>query len=96
MKTVSVAFFDAKSLIRKELTPIGQSVTVEVYKGVFIDELLTRITGFRPDFHATKDRFLLHDNAPCRNAISIHRVLTGENVTILHLCCPYSPHLVDY
>lgn len=60
-------------------------------------EMLKQIARVRPHFHATKDWFLLHDNAPAYNAGTVRKFLMKKNVVVLNHS-PYSPDLApaDY
>jgi histone-lysine N-methyltransferase SETMAR len=63
----------------------------QFYLGV-MEQLLKRICSVRPEFHNSKEWFLLHDNAPVNTARVVARFLTRKQITVLHHPS-YSPDL---
>jgi histone-lysine N-methyltransferase SETMAR len=57
-------------------------VNGQFYLGV-MERLLKRIRRVRPEFHNSKERFLLYDNAPADTA-GVARFLARKQVTMLH------------
>ncbi len=66
-------------------------MTKEVYSDV-LARLLKRIQRVRPALYATKDFFLLHDNACPHTAALVQQFLALKTVSALHHP-PYSPDL---
>jgi hypothetical protein len=91
VKTMFIVFFDAQSVIHREFVPEGQTMNGKFYLGV-MELLLKRIRRVRPEFHNSKDWFLLHDNAPAHTAGVVARFLTRKQVTVLRHPS-YSPYL---
>jgi histone-lysine N-methyltransferase SETMAR len=90
VKTMFV-FFDAQGVIHREFVPEGQTVNGQFYLGV-MERLLKRIRLVRPEFHNSKEWFLLHDNALAHTASVVVRFLARKQVTVLqHPSC--SPDL---
>jgi histone-lysine N-methyltransferase SETMAR len=77
-------------VIHREFVPEGQTVNGQFYLGV-MELLLKRIRRVRPEFHNSKEWFLLHDNAPAHTA-GVARFLAREQVTVLRHPS-YSPDL---
>jgi hypothetical protein len=48
-----------------------------------MERLLKRICHVRPEFHNSKEWFLLHENTPA-NTASVGRFLARKQVTVLH------------
>lgn len=88
VKTMLVAFFDCRGMIHREFVPEGQTVNATFYMGV-MNRLLKRIARVRPDMHANKSWFLLHDNAPSHNAAVIRQFLAKKNSY-----CATPPHVL--
>jgi histone-lysine N-methyltransferase SETMAR len=96
MKTIFIVFFGAQGVIHREFVPEGQTVNGQFYLGA-MERLLERIRRVRPEFHNSKEWFLLHDNAPAQTAGVVARFLARKQVTVPHHpCC--SPFLapVDF
>jgi hypothetical protein len=89
VKTMFV-FFDAQGVIHREFTPEGQTVNGQFYLGV-IERLLKRICRDCPEFHNSKELFLLHDNVLAHTA-SVGHFLARKQITVLHHPS-YSPDL---
>jgi hypothetical protein len=86
-----IFFFDAQGVIHREFVPEGQTVNGQFYLCV-MERLLKRIRRVRPEFHNSKEWFLLHDNAPAHTAGVVARFLAIKQVTVLHHPS-YSPDL---
>jgi histone-lysine N-methyltransferase SETMAR len=91
VKTTFVVFFDALGVIYREFVPEGQTVNGQFCLGV-MERLLKRICRVRPEFHSSKEWFLLHDNAPAYTAGDVARFLARKQVTVLRHPS-YSPDL---
>jgi hypothetical protein len=91
VKTMFIVFFDTQGVIHREFVPEGQTVNGQFYLGV-MELLLKRIRRVRPEFHNSKDWFLLHDNAPAHTASDVACFLARKRVTVLHHPS-YSPDL---
>jgi hypothetical protein len=61
-------------VIRREFVPEGQTVNGKFYLGV-MEWLLKRIRRVRPEFHNSKEWFLLYDNVPAHTAGVVARFL---------------------
>jgi hypothetical protein len=83
MKTMFIVFFDAQGVIHREFVPEGQTVNGQFYL-VVMERLLKRILRVRPEFHISKEWFLLHDNALAHTAGVVARFLARKQVTVLH------------
>jgi histone-lysine N-methyltransferase SETMAR len=57
-----------------------------------MERLLKRIRCVRPEFHNSKEWFLLHENATAHTAGVVPRFLARKQVTVLHYPS-YSPDL---
>jgi hypothetical protein len=66
-------FFDAQGVIHREFVPEGQTANGQFYLGA-MEQLLKEIRRVHPEFHNSKEWFLLHDNAPV-----LVRVFLQEN-----------------
>jgi hypothetical protein len=64
VKTMFIVLFDAQGVIHREFVPEGQTVNGQFYIGV-MDWLLKRIRRVHPEFHNSKEWFLLH----CKSCI---------------------------
>jgi predicted Abi (CAAX) family protease len=82
VKTMFIVFFDAQGVIHREFVPEGQTMNGQFYLGV-MEWLLKQIRRVRPEFHNSKDWFLLHDNAPDHTAGVVARFLARKQVTVL-------------
>ena len=71
VKTLLIAFFANKGIIRKELVPAGQTINAAFYQSVY-NPLLQRI---RPELYRTGKWMLLHDNDPTHTAIRVRQFL---------------------
>jgi [histone H3]-lysine36 N-dimethyltransferase SETMAR len=91
VKTMLLAFFDAKGIIHKEFLPPGQTVNGIFYKQV-MERLLHRMSRVRSDMYHTQNWQLLHDNAPCHTSVLVKDFLASQNVKVLQHP-PYSPDL---
>jgi hypothetical protein len=91
VKTMSIVFFDAQGVIRREFVPEGQTVNGQFYLHV-MERLLKLIHRVRPELHNSKEWFLLRDNAPAHTAGAVARCLARKQVTVLHHPS-YSPDL---
>jgi predicted GIY-YIG superfamily endonuclease len=78
-----IVFFNTHGMIHRESVPEGQTANGQFYLGV-MEQLLKRIHRVRPEFHNSKEWFLLHDNAPAHTAGTLARFLTRKRVTVLH------------
>jgi hypothetical protein len=99
VKTTLIVFFDAQGVIHREFVPEGQTENGQFYLRV-MERLLERIRRVRPEFHNSKELFLLHDNAPAHTAGVVARFLARKQInsaspSILHtrfgssgLLCP--------
>ncbi len=76
-----VAFFDSWGLIHKEYVPTGQTVNANFYKDV-LDRLIKRINRICPDYSASGNWFLQHDNSPQCGISS--PVFGQKNITVYH------------
>jgi histone-lysine N-methyltransferase SETMAR len=83
--------FNAEGVIHREFVPEGQTVNGQFYLGM-IERLLKRIRRVRPEFHNSKEWFLLHDNVPACTTGVVVRFLARKQVTVLHHLS-YSPDL---
>jgi hypothetical protein len=84
-----IIFFDAQGMIHHEFVPERQTVNGKFYLDV-MEWLLKRIHRVHPEFHNSKEWFLLHDNAPAHTTGVVARFLARIQVTVL--CHPsYSP-----
>ena len=63
IKKLLITFYDYKGIIHKEFVPPGKTVNDVYYLGV-TKRLLARIRRVRPEFRASGNWRLLHDNAP--------------------------------
>jgi histone-lysine N-methyltransferase SETMAR len=91
VKTMFIVFFDAQGVIHREFVPEGQTVNGQFYLGV-MERLLKRIRLVRPEFHNSKEWFLLHDNALAHTTSVVACFLARKQVTVLqHPSC--SPDL---
>jgi len=88
---LTVFFFDAECAIHRQFVPEGHKVNAEFYVGV-LDRLLKRIRRVRTAKFQSSEWFLLHDNAPSRNAAIVNKFLANRNVAVLHHP-HYSPDL---
>jgi [histone H3]-lysine36 N-dimethyltransferase SETMAR len=93
VKTMLIAFFDAKGLIHHEFVPEGQTITGNFYVKVMA-RLAGRMRRVRPQCH---DWVLLHDNAPAHSSAVVSQFLAKRGVAVLPHP-PYSPDLApaDY
>jgi histone-lysine N-methyltransferase SETMAR len=91
VKTMFINFFNAQGVINHEFVPEGQTVNGQFYLGV-MEQLLKQIHHVRPEFHNSKEWFLLQDNAPAHTTGVVARFLTIKQVTVLHHTS-YSPNL---
>ncbi|XP_046396633.1 histone-lysine N-methyltransferase SETMAR-like [Ischnura elegans] len=87
VKSMLIAFFDAKGMIHKEFVPAGQTVNGQYYAGV-IRRLKDRVHRVRPE--KKNDWVLHHDNAPVHTCLTVTEVLARNNVATLPQP-PYSP-----
>jgi len=96
VKTMLIAFFDARGIIHHEFVPPNTTVNKKFYKGV-MTRLLARMRRVRKDLYDSGDWFLLHDNAPAHTAIMVQQYLAKRKVVCLDHP-PYSPDLAppDY
>jgi histone-lysine N-methyltransferase SETMAR len=76
-------FFDAQGVIQCEFVPEGQTENGQFYLGV-MERLLKRIRRVRPEFHNSREWFLLHNNAPAHTAGVVARFLSRKQVTLFH------------
>jgi hypothetical protein len=83
VKTIFIVFFDAQGVIHREFVPEGQTFNGQFYLAV-MERLLKRICHVRPEFHNSKEWFLLHDNAPAHTASVVACFLARKQVTVLH------------
>jgi hypothetical protein len=86
-----IVFFNAQGVIHREFVPEGQTVNGQFYLCV-MERLLKRIRRVRPEFHNSKEWFLLHDIAPAHTAGFVARFLAIKQLTLLHHPS-YSPDL---
>ncbi len=70
LKMILVAVFDSRILIHKEFVPTDKTINAEYYEGI-VDQLLKQIAHIRPDFQASNDWFLLHNQALAYNVTSV-------------------------
>lgn len=93
VKTMLIAFFDARGLIHFEFVPEGQTVTGKFYVQV-MDRLIKRMRRVRPE---RDEWFLLHDNAPAHSSAVVAQLLAKRQVAVLPHP-PYSPDMApaDY
>ncbi|GBM34385.1 hypothetical protein AVEN_219081-1 [Araneus ventricosus] len=84
-------FFDYDSVIHYGFIPEGQTVNKELYLEI-LKRLRDAVRRKRPEKWATKDWFLLHDNAPPHRALIMKKYLARHSVTTLEHP-PYSPDL---
>jgi hypothetical protein len=83
VKTIFIVFFDAQGVIHREFVPEGQTVNGQFYLGV-MERLLKRIRCVRPEFHNSKEWFLLHDNVLAHTTSVVARFLARKQVTVFH------------
>jgi histone-lysine N-methyltransferase SETMAR len=83
VKTMFIVFFDTQGVIHRDIVSEGQTVNGQFYLGV-MERLLKRIHHVCPEFHNSKEWFLLHDNAPAHTAGAVARFLARKQVTVLH------------
>jgi histone-lysine N-methyltransferase SETMAR len=83
VKTIFIVFFDAQGVIHREFVPEGQTVNGQFYLGV-MERLLKRIRCVHPEFHNSKEWFLLHDNVPAHTTSVVARFLARKQVTVFH------------
>jgi hypothetical protein len=72
VKTMFIVFFDAQGVIHREFVPEGQTVNGQFYLGV-MERLLKRIRRVRPEFHNSKEWFILHDSTPAHIGCAFSR-----------------------
>jgi histone-lysine N-methyltransferase SETMAR len=84
-------YHQQKRANNREFVPEGQTVNGQFYLGV-MERSLKRIRCVRPEFHNSKDWFLLRDNTPAHTAGVVVHFLTRKQVTVLHHPS-YSPDL---
>ena len=70
---------DAEGVIHRQFVPEGQKVNAEFYVGVF-DRLMKRIRRIRTAEFQSNEWFLLHDNAPYHNAVTVKKFPANRNV----------------
>lgn len=91
VKTMLIAYFDAKGLIHHEYVPPNQTVNAAYYVEV-LKRLRRRIQRVRPEYKQPGSWTLLDDNAPAHSANVVTRFLA--NYQIPRICHPpYSPDL---
>ncbi|GBM84179.1 hypothetical protein AVEN_61028-1 [Araneus ventricosus] len=74
-----------------EFIPEGQTVNKELYLEI-LKRLRDAIRRKRPEKWATKDWFILHDNAPPHRALIVQKYLARHSVTTLEHP-PYFPDI---
>ncbi len=83
VKIMLFALFDFRGLIQEEFVPSNETINAEYYEGV-MDRLLKQIARVCLDFHSSNAWFLLHDNVPAHNAVSVHQFLAKNNLMVIH------------
>ena len=90
-KTMIIVFFDARGIVHHKFVPQGPTVNQEVYITV-LRHMREALQRRRPDLWESGQWTLLHNNARPHTALSVSRILTKHNVTVLPHP-PYSPDL---
>jgi histone-lysine N-methyltransferase SETMAR len=72
-----------KCVIHREFVPEVQTVNGQFCLDV-MEWLLKQIRRMHPEFHNSKEWFLLHDSAPAHTAGVVAHFLTRKQVTVLH------------
>jgi histone-lysine N-methyltransferase SETMAR len=84
-KTMLVVFFDIHDIVSRELFPQGETFNTKLYCKV-LRHLRENIRQKRPDLWHAKN-LILHDIAPCHQALLFHEFLADHNM----LSLPHPP-----
>lgn len=91
VKTMLIAFFDAKGMVHHEYLPVGQTVNATFYVEV-LKRLVHRIRRIRPEYKEPGSWSLLHDNAPSHTANLVQKFLARNQISVISHP-PYSPDI---
>ena len=81
IKVMLIVFFDVHGIVHLEFLPQGQTINQNVYKDI-LRRLMHSVREKRRELWETKS-WLLHDNAPAHNALSIRQFLAENNIAVL-------------
>ena len=79
IKSMFICFFESQGIVHKEFVPPGQTVNQTFYREV-LERLRKRVARVRPGIARA---WMLHHNAPCPTAVSIHEFLAEKRIPVV-------------
>ena len=76
-----IVFFDVRGILHTEFVPQGHTVNQHIYRDV-LRRVMRSVHEKRSELYEKKS-WLLHDNAPVHNALSIREFLAKNNIAVL-------------